>query len=173
MAEQVQVNPYAAGSTLDNALVSAPSQLPLRLDTARIIFTTYGSVIVSGALFGVLAAGLIALSVWDSTPEMAILPAMGLVAGAVIAAIFGLPTVLLVFCLSAPLVRPSRGWLVHQARWYAAICGACSGFFSMATFGSFEFGWMLFSTIPATFGCVGTSILVHWTCRPRKPVASP
>lgn len=183
MTDPADFNPYAPSGLTESvsfARIEDDSDQAQRLEgTPRVVLLTLVSVICSGALFGLslglfisILGGLQGAGV-NSLIGIAALAVGGVIYGAIIAAVFGLPTVVVIMCLSAPVVPLSRGWRPRQMHVFAALCGLISGFMPIAIFSEFELAGLATSLVPAGFGAVGTWILVRLLSRSPRPPKVP
>ena len=126
MNHQQGLNPYAPSELRDSA--PAPfAEDSGRVPTLGVLAVTWGGIVLSGASFGVMMGGFIALLGPGSQTDVMLLVPLGLFVGGVIAAISSIPTVLTSLCLAAPLVPLAKGWRPRQARRFSTICGFVSG----------------------------------------------
>lgn len=132
------LNPYAP-SQMVAVRVPADPLLAGRVSILGVVLTTFMGITLSGAAFGLTIAAFIAV-----------------------------PVVLVILCLSAPLIPFSKGWLPHQARNFSAICGLLSGSspFIAADPGN-PFVWLA-ATIPGLFGGLGTMLFLRLIRRARS-----
>ncbi len=162
MSNQPQPNPYAP-IRLDGEPFPAAG-FP-HLPTIGLLAATFGGIVLSGATFGLILAGILSLAKPTDVLEVVMLLPVGIFAGAVIAGISGIPTVLAAFCLAAPLIPFSKGWLPHQARNFAVICGFLSGSSPVILIDVRDPWSWLIAVIPGAFGALGTMFFVRWILR--------
>jgi hypothetical protein len=133
-----------------------------QVPTLHILLATQGGIIFSGAAFGMILAGMMAVATTSQLAEVVVLLPFGLVTGAVVAAISGVPTLIVVTCLSSPLVHLSKGWYRYQAFRFAAIGGFVSGVLPVILIDARDpYSWLA-CLVPGVFGAVGTLLFVRW-----------
>ena len=169
MSNQPQPNPYAPSRLDGEPFPAADSP---HLPTIGLLAATFGGIVLSGATFGMILAGILSLAEPTNLLEVVMLLPVGIFAGAVIAGISGTPTVLATFCLAAPLIPFSKGWLSHQARNFAVICGFLSGSSPLILIEySDPWSWLM-AVIPGAFGALGTMFFVRWILRATRSLLS-
>lgn len=161
MNHQQGVNPYAPSELRDPAAVRLADDLE-RVPTLGVLAVSWGGIVLSGAFFGMMMGGFIALSEPASLTDVMLLLPLGLFVGGVIAAISGIPSLLISLCLAAPLVPLSKGWRPHQARIFSAICGFVSGYAPVVLVGFWDLSAWFAALVPGIFGTVGASLFTRW-----------
>lgn len=171
MSHQDGPDPHAPDPHAPNPYAPSPvaGELPrfgqlslLRIPTLGLLAATLAGIVLSGAAFGMILAGFIALAEPANLLEFPVLLPLGIIVGGVIAAISGMPTALVTLCLSAPIVPLSKGWLSHQARHYASICGFFSGSLPVVLIDHSDLTSWLSALVPGIFGALGTRFFVRW-----------
>ena len=161
MNHQQGLNPYAPSELRDSA--PAPfTQDSGRVPTLGVLAVTWGGIVLSGASFGMMMGGFIALLEPASLTEVMLLLPLGLFVGGVIAAISSIPVVLISLCLAAPLVPLAKGWRPRQARRFSTICGFVSGGAPIVLVNFRDPTSWFAALIPGIFGAVGASLFTRW-----------
>jgi len=146
---------------------------PRRSPTIGVMAATYGGIVLSGATFGLILASVVSLGIislgTSSAQEMIMLLPLGILVGGVLAAISGIPTVLVLLCLSSPRIPLSKGWWPRQAGKFAAICGFVSGSVPIVLTDMVDPQAWLISIVPGVFGGLGTMLFVRWIFRRPAP----
>lgn len=166
MVETSHVNPYAPSRHCSDPPLESPASLS-RFGTVRVVLGTIAGVVISGSVFGAIAAtfiGLVDLRIL----ELAALIPIGMLMGAMVAGFFSLPITFVVFCLCLFRVSPSQGWNLHETRWFAGFCGFFSGLLSFAIVFGPSIVSLVIGMVPAAFGCLGTILVSNWIVRPRR-----
>ncbi len=135
--------------------------------TAKVILATFAGVMISGGVFGAIAAVLISLLGSGIADLLAVVP-MGMVMGAFIAGVFSLPVAFVAFCVSLMTFSISQGWRLDQIRWFGGVCGFFSGLLSFAIVIGLGPASLVIGIVPAVFGCIGTILVSSWIVRPRQ-----
>ena len=161
MNEPNQTNPYAPTEWGSRPLLADRARFN-QVPTLRMLFATLSGIILSGAAFGMILGGTMAIATTSELAEFVVLLPLGLVAGAIMAAISGVPTLIVVTCLSSPLVHLSKGWYRHQAFRFAAICGCLSGILPVILIDARDPSSWLGGLVPGIFGAIGTLLFVRW-----------
>ncbi len=91
MTDPTQVNPYAPSQVFSERPLE-PSDIQQQVRTGKVMLATYAGVMISGGLFGVIAAILFALRGTGIADLVMIVP-MGMIAGAFVAGVFALPII--------------------------------------------------------------------------------
>jgi len=165
------LNPYAPSPLVAGLLRSSRTEAR-RIPTLGLMAATLAGVVLSGAAFGMILAGMISLAEPANLLEFPILLPLGVIVGGVIAVLSGIPTVLVLLCLSAPIVPLSKGWLSHHARHYASVCGFFAGGSPIILVDSGNpYSWLI-AVVPGSFGALGTRLFVRWIVADsrRRPV---
>ena len=169
MTHQDDPNPYAPNPYDPNPVVGelfrSGQSDSRRIPTLGLLAATLAGVVLSGAAFGMILAGFIALAEPANLFEFPVLLPLGIIVGGVIAAISGTPTVLVTLCLSAPIVPLSKGWLSHQAHHYASICGFFSGSSPVILIDHGDLSSWMLALVPGIFGALGARFFVGWIFR--------
>ncbi len=168
MSSPPEPNPYAP-----TALPGSRPPVQQAVDTKRastwgIMVVTWGGIIVSGAIFGTLLGFLPIVFAAEELPEIMFLVPAGMIVGGVLAAISGIPAVIVVTCLSAPLVSLSKGWTRAQARRFAAVCGFLGGSLPLLLTDVTDPYTALLACLPGLFGAVGTVLFMRWIYGPAR-----
>jgi hypothetical protein len=167
MNELHQTNPYAPTKSASRPLPVEGARLS-QVPTLHMMLATQGGIVLSGAAFGMILGGIVAVANASQVAEVVILLPIGLVTGAIMAAISGVPTLIVVTCLSSPLVHLSRGWYRYQAFRFAPICGFVSGILPVILIDARDpYSWLA-CLVPGVFGAVGTSLFVRWILGPSR-----
>ncbi len=153
-------NPYAPTKWVSRPLTADRPQVD-QVPTLHMLLATQAGIVLSGAAFGMILGGIMAVATSQFAEVLILLP-VGLVIGAIMAAISGVPTLMVMTCLSSPLVHLSKGWYRHQAFRFAAICGFVSGVLPVILIDARDpYSWLA-CLVPGVFGAVGTLLFVRW-----------
>ena len=166
MTEPNQVNPYAPSQVSSERPLELFDLQP-RVRTGKVILSTFAGVMISGGLFGMIAAVLIALR-GVGIAELVIIVPMGMIAGAFVAGVFALPIMFIAVCVTFMTVPVSRGWTFRQIGWFGGVCGFFSGWLSFALLFGPGLASLALGIAPGALGCVGTILLANWILRPRR-----
>lgn len=161
MTNQLDPNPYAPTRLVGEPLPRRESDASPQ-PTVGVMAATFGGIVLSGAGFGMILGGIIAISEPSNITELVMLLPLGMVVGAVIAGLSGTATVIVLVCLSAPLVPLAVGWRLRQIRYFAGICGFLSGNLPVVLLDVRDpYSWLA-SLLPGVFGAAGTTLFVRW-----------
>ena len=166
MTDTSQVNPYAPSQVLSERPLE-PSHIQPQVRTGKVMLATFAGVMISGGLFGVIAAILFALRDTGIADLVIIVP-MGMIAGAFVAGVFALPIMFIAVCVTFMTVAVSRGWTFRQIGWFGGVCGFFSGWLSFALLFGPGLASLALGIAPSALGCVGTILLANWILRPRR-----
>lgn len=166
MNESHQTNPYAPTESACRPLPVEGARFT-QVPTLHMLLATQGGVVLSGAAFGMILGGILAVAT-KQLAEVVLLVPLGLITGAIVAAISGVPTLIVLTCLSAPLVHLSKGWFRYQAFRFAALCGFVSGILPVILSNVRDpYSWLA-CLVPGVFGAVGTLLFVRWILGPSR-----
>lgn len=169
MSEPVSPNPYAPTSSLAPAADAGFSgPVPRRVSTLTVCLSTIGACTVAGSLFGLtMFCVLVAWAlVVDGTPsgesiwDFGLYVTMITIAGALLALISSVPTVLMVWFFGLPFRPHDHVWRRRGIGRFALMCGLIAGFLPFTVISSFDPWGSLFSLLPALFGALVTRLLM-------------
>lgn len=169
MSQTGDTNPYAPTSqTADPALAELPT-IGGTVSSTSLCFWTMGVCSVAGGLFGLAIVAVIFAGSLISNDggangapliDLVMFAGYGIIVGGILALVSSVPSVMLVFVLSMPWRKTDYHWAPRAIGRFAALSGLLAGFLPFTLLSRLDPSVVLFSILPAIFGCFAARLLI-------------